>query len=111
MPKGYKNYAGFVGQKGQASRITAAHIIKWGQSVRSEEKQTPEDSVAASQKEPPFKHAAFLFLLSAVFLLCGLDKYSVRETTAALLCFAFALLAFLLFSAALIIGIKNKRKR
>lgn len=111
MPKGYKNYTDFTGQKGQASHITAAHIIKWAQSDRVDEKQAPEDSGAASQKEPPFKHAAFLLLLFVVFLLCGLDKYSVKETAAALLCFAFSLLAFLLFLAALIVGIKNRRKR
>lgn len=111
MPKDYKNYTDFAGQKGQAPRITAVYIIKRVQSDRAEEKHAPENAGAASQKEPPFKHAAFFFLLCAVFLLCGLEKYSVKETTAAILCFAFSLLAFLLFLAALIIGIKNRRKR
>lgn len=110
MPKGYKNYTVrfFAGKKERYSHIKTAYRIKRIQTDRMEENQAPEDSDAAST--PPFKQAAFLLLLSVIFLLCGLDKYNLKETTAGFLCFAFSLIAFLLFLAAVIIGIGSKRK-
>lgn len=87
------------------------NMIKRSRNDRKEESQAPEESDTAGQKAPPFKVAAFLLLLSVVFLLCGLDKYNLKETSAGFLCFAFSLITFLLFLSAVIIGIKDKRKR
>ena len=101
----------FAAAKKRFSPIEAAGTIKRSRNDRKEENQAPEDPNTADQKAPPFKRAAFLLLLSVVFLLCGLDKYNLKETAAGFLCFAFSLITFLLFLSAVIIGIKDKRKR
>lgn len=101
----------FATEKKRFSPIKVADMIKRSRNDRKEENRVPEDPDTSGQQAPPFKMAAFLLLLSVAFLLCGLDKYNLKETATGFLCFAFSLIAFLLFLTAVIIGIKDKRKR
>lgn len=69
-----------------------------------------KENMPKKQAPPSFKHTAFLFLLFAAFLICGIERYAEGEIASSFLCFLFSLVCFLLCLVALTAEIKASRK-